>query len=138
MLSNSNYRMGKAVIFQPSLSDSHRLRGPFICRKTTGIILPEDMPIWNIMHPTSYIPDLAPSPSPLFDHLNDDFRNLFDKADANVRCIVRKTESASFQTALRHILEHDVYPGERGLSWETQDVKVIYCFLANVESSLRL
>ena len=26
----------------------------------------------------------------LFDHLNDDFRNLFVKTDADVRCVIRK------------------------------------------------
>ena len=59
-------------------------------------------PIWDIMDTTSYILDLAPSPFSLFDHLNDDFRNMFVKTDAHVRCAVRKTESKYFQTALRH------------------------------------
>ena len=64
------------------------------CQETHGTI-------WDIMDSTSYVLDLAPSPFPLFDHLNDDFRNLFVKTDARIRCIVRKAESASFQKALR-------------------------------------
>ena len=58
-----------------------------------------DRLIWNIMHPTSYILDLEPSLFPLFEHLNDDFCNPFVQTDVDVRCIVRKTESASSQTA---------------------------------------
>ena len=51
---------------------------------------------------------------PLFDNLNDDFGDMFVKADADVRCIVWKAESVSFQTGLRHFFGAlgRLYPGE--------------------------
>ena len=68
------------------------------------------MPAWeesnglgkNTMHPTPYILTSQHHFPPSYDHLKDEFHNVFGMTDADVRCIVRKVESTSFQNAVRH------------------------------------
>ena len=59
-----------------------------------------DRPIWNTMHPTSYILDLTQSLIPPSHRLNDDLRNLLVKTYADVRCIVRKAIKSVFPDSI--------------------------------------